>query len=223
MHLYTRKTKQADCWQSSHVQMFPNHMLTLWYLCQFMVMNVQAAESNYTENCYWVIKPYTSRVLHWMGAPSNTWLYSILMVVFYLNHFVNPTLVDGTKSPIMITTFEPGVTSQFLYFHFCQPFYYLQDTSETLFPWTSAYYLNPYGWIRRSCLPLPGVLPQWSQHCKPMRGSYHWSHSCQSCSPHQRQTQLFVQTAPTSSLLPNQILLLLAYWYWNKRWMLTPH
>jgi hypothetical protein len=63
----------------------------------------------------------------------SQWFLALSYVIFCLNHYVDPNLADGTKSPIQVATFLMTDISPLLYFYFWQSVYFLVDESEQHF------------------------------------------------------------------------------------------
>ena len=61
------------------------------------------------------------------------WFLALLYVCYCLNNCVDPNVGDGTKSPIMMASFEMNDISPLLFFYFWQPIYYLLDITEQSF------------------------------------------------------------------------------------------
>ena len=54
-------------------------------------------------------------------------------VIFCLNNYVDPSLADGSKSPLQVATFLMTDISPLLYFYSWEPVYFLLDESEQSF------------------------------------------------------------------------------------------
>ena len=89
---------------------------------------------NYAENRWQTVKRYTNRVMDRSGCPPYIWFLAMSYVIFCLNNCVDPTLADGTKSPLQVATFLMTDISPLLYFYFWEPVYFLLDESEQRFP-----------------------------------------------------------------------------------------
>ena len=80
------------------------------------------------------MKRYTNRTLDRSGAPPAFWLWAMFLVIFCLNHMVDPALADGTQTPLGYATGTIRDVSPLLQFSFWDPVYYLIDASERTFP-----------------------------------------------------------------------------------------
>jgi hypothetical protein len=54
-------------------------------------------------------------------------IYIIIIIIFCLNHCVDPTLADGSKSPLQVAKFLMTDISPLMYFYFWEPEYFLMD------------------------------------------------------------------------------------------------
>ena len=68
------------------------------------------------------------------GCPATAWFLCLVYVCFCLNNCVHPNLGDGTKSPLMMTSFAQNDISPLLFFYFWESIYYLRDATEQSFP-----------------------------------------------------------------------------------------
>ena len=62
------------------------------------------------------------------------WLYALLLVIFCLNHVVDPALAGGTQTPAGYASGTISDVSVLLPFKFWQPVYYLTDPTDRSFP-----------------------------------------------------------------------------------------
>ncbi len=74
-----------------------------------MFMSLWQCESkhqhqNLAERRWNVVKRFTNRTLDRSGAPPGFWLFAMLLVIFCLNHMVDPSLADGTQTPLGYAT-----------------------------------------------------------------------------------------------------------------------
>ena len=102
--------------------------------CPLWQCETQYQHQNYAENRWQTVKRYTNRVMDRSGCPSYIWFLALSYVIFCLNHCVDPNLADGTKSPLMIATFNMTDVSPLLHFVFWEPVYFLLDEKEQSFP-----------------------------------------------------------------------------------------
>ena len=89
---------------------------------------------NLAERQWNVVKRFTNRTLDRSGAPPGFWLFAMLLVIFCLNHTVDPSLADGTQTPLGYATGTVRDVSSLMQFSFWEPVYYLTDASERTFP-----------------------------------------------------------------------------------------
>ena len=88
---------------------------------------------NPAENRYQTVKRHTDRTMDRSGAPAAAWFLCLVYICLCLNNCVDPSLGDGTKSPIMMACFAHNDISMLLNFYFWQPVYYLLDPTEQSF------------------------------------------------------------------------------------------
>ena len=69
-------------------------------------------------------------------APPTAWFSYLVYICLCLNNGVDPSLGDGTKSPLMMAYFAVNDISPllFFFFFFWQPVCYLLDATELSFP-----------------------------------------------------------------------------------------
>ena len=89
---------------------------------------------NRVERRWQVAKRYTNRLLDRTRAPNTMWLYALLLVIFCLNHMVDPALAGGTQTPAGYASNTVTDISPLLPFSFWRPVYYLTDPSDRSFP-----------------------------------------------------------------------------------------
>ena len=58
----------------------------------------------------------------------------MLLVIFCLNHMVDPALAEGTQTPLGYSTGTVRDVSPLMQFQFWEPVYYLTDSTERAFP-----------------------------------------------------------------------------------------
>ena len=68
------------------------------------------------------------------GCPPNLWFLAMCYVIFCLNHTVDFSLCDGTKTPYTLATGLVSDISPLLAFYFYQPVYFHVDPSEQKHP-----------------------------------------------------------------------------------------
>lgn len=68
------------------------------------------------------------------GAPQAAWFLCLVYICFCLNHYIDPNLGDGTKSPLMMASLVQNDISLLIFFFFWQPVYYPLDADEQSFP-----------------------------------------------------------------------------------------
>lgn len=85
-----------------------------------------------TEIDYESKRKYSVHLDH-SNCPPYIWLLALSYVIFCLNNCVEPSLADGTKSPLQVATSLMTDISPLLYFFFGEPVYFLKDESEQSF------------------------------------------------------------------------------------------
>ena len=108
------------------------------YLLELRILLFQCERKkqyqNKVEGRWQVAKRYTNRVLDRTKAPNTMWLYALMLVIFCLNHMVDPVLATGNQTPAGYASNTVTYISPLLPFAFCQLVYYLIDPSDRSIP-----------------------------------------------------------------------------------------